>query len=150
MSSNVGVSRPATDRMRSPRWTPACSAGLGAWKPVTTFDVLGTPRAAKKAAKIRIARTKFAKGPASTISLLELVQLIGELRGATPAVTFDEWRLADQRYYVSDTRRFQAAAGWRASVDLHDGLERLYAWLIDNGITAPAPPAARAALAQSR
>ena len=89
-------------------------------------------------------------GPASTISLLELVQLIGELRGATPAVTFDEWRLADQRYYVSDTRRFQAAAGWRASVDLHDGLERLYAWLIDNGITAPAPPAARAALAQSR
>jgi CDP-paratose 2-epimerase len=89
-------------------------------------------------------------GPANTVSLLELVRLIGEMRGGSPAVAFEDWRLADQRYYVSDTRRFQAAARWRSTVDLHDGIERLYAWLFDNGITAPAAPAPRAALAQSR
>jgi CDP-paratose 2-epimerase len=89
-------------------------------------------------------------GPASTVSLLELVQLIGELRGVTPTVAFEDWRLADQRYYVSDTRRFQAAAEWRPAVDLHEGLERLYSWLIDNRITAPAALPPRAALAQSR
>jgi CDP-paratose 2-epimerase len=72
------------------------------------------------------------------------------MRGGSPAVAFEDWRLADQRYYVSDTRRFQAAARWRSTVDLHDGIERLYAWLFDNGITAPAAPAPRAALAQSR
>ena len=70
-------------------------------------------------------------GPANAVSLLELVDLIGELRGETCAVEFADWRHADQRYYVSDTRRFQAATGWRPRVGVREGVGRLYRWLLE-------------------
>src|ERR1051326_8612366 len=51
-------------------------------------------------------------GPANTISLLELIQLIEELQGRPPQIDFDTWRPADQQYYVSDIKQFSAATGW--------------------------------------
>lgn len=89
-------------------------------------------------------------GPQNTISLLELIELIGEMRGATPAVRHEPWRPADQRYYVSDTRRFHAATGWAPSVPADEGLERLHTWLLDERIataTRPEPAAAAPAAA---
>ena len=68
-------------------------------------------------------------GPAHTISLLELVEIIKELHGSRPRVRLDEWRLADQQYYVSDTRKFSTATGWVARVELREGIRRLYEWL---------------------
>ena len=77
-------------------------------------------------------------GPARTTSLLELMDLIRDLRGAPPAVEFAEWRVADQRYYVSDIRRFGAATGWSPRVNLAAGVARLHRWLVDNPSLAPA------------
>jgi len=68
-------------------------------------------------------------GPASTVSLLELLDLIGELEGSEPRVDFGSWRIGDQRWYVSDTRRFAAATGWSPKVGVHDGVRRLHQWL---------------------
>ena len=68
-------------------------------------------------------------GPASTVSLLELLDLIGELEGSPPRVDFGEWRIGDQRWYVSDTRRFSAATGWSPTVGVGDGVRRLHQWL---------------------
>lgn len=68
-------------------------------------------------------------GPQNTISLLELLDLIGDLHGKRPEVRFDEWRSADQQYYVSDTRRFSAATEWTQQVGVSDGVRRLYEWL---------------------
>jgi CDP-paratose 2-epimerase len=68
-------------------------------------------------------------GPANTISLLDLLDRIEELHGERPQTDFDQWRTGDQRWYVSDTRAFQAATGWRANVAADDGIERLYRWL---------------------
>lgn len=68
-------------------------------------------------------------GPENTTSLLELIDLIGELDGSRPEIEFEDWRMGDQRYYVSDTRRFTAATGWRPQVDVRRGVERLYHWL---------------------
>jgi CDP-paratose 2-epimerase len=61
-------------------------------------------------------------GPANTISLLELLDVIERLNGKKPEVTFDSWRSADQRYYVSDTRKFAQATGWRTQVDTGQGI----------------------------
>jgi CDP-paratose 2-epimerase len=77
-------------------------------------------------------------GPSRTTSLLELVARLGALVGGEPPLTFKGWRIGDQRYYVSDTRKFERRTGWRAAVDLADGLARLHAWLRE-----AAPPAAR-------
>ncbi|HXT13592.1 MAG TPA: NAD-dependent epimerase/dehydratase family protein [Candidatus Angelobacter sp.] len=68
-------------------------------------------------------------GMRNTISLLELLDLIGELHGKRPEVRFDAWRSADQQYYVSDTRRFSEATGWAQQVDVRAGVSRLYEWL---------------------
>jgi CDP-paratose 2-epimerase len=76
-------------------------------------------------------------GPARTTSLLELVGRLRSLVGTPPALTFKAWRIGDQRYYVSDTRKFTRLTGWLPRVDLGEGLARLHAWLRD-----AAPPAA--------
>jgi CDP-paratose 2-epimerase len=69
-------------------------------------------------------------GPANTVSLLELVDLIEELSGKRPGLLFEEWRVAGQRWYVSDARAFEALTGWSPQVSVRDGLARLRAWLL--------------------
>lgn len=75
-------------------------------------------------------------GPRNTASLVELVELIGALEGRTASVRFDDWRVGDQRYYVSDTRAFQSATGWKAATGVRDGVSRLHRWLIENNAAA--------------
>lgn len=70
-------------------------------------------------------------GPANTISLVEILEIIGELHSEKPLVSFAEWRPGDQRYYVSDTRKFRAATGWKPRVNVSQGIERLYQWIQD-------------------
>src|SRR5438067_12116322 len=60
-------------------------------------------------------------GPANTISLLELLDLIAALHGRRPEVRFADWRPGDQRYYVSDPRRFMQATGWRPRTGVAEG-----------------------------
>jgi CDP-paratose 2-epimerase len=76
-------------------------------------------------------------GAANTVSLLELLELIGEMTGERPAHAFEPWRPADQRYYVSDTSKLEAAVGWAPSVSVRDGLKRLAVWLRDAIPAAP-------------
>ncbi len=70
-------------------------------------------------------------GPARTLSLLELIAVIEVLDGVRPRVAFSEWRAADQRWYVSETRKLEAALRWRPVVGLAEGVRRLHAWLHD-------------------
>jgi CDP-paratose 2-epimerase len=70
-------------------------------------------------------------GPANSVSLHEVLDLIGELRGHTPNTSFAEERAGDQRYYVADTTRFRRATGWRPLVSAQDGVERLVRWVAD-------------------
>ncbi len=68
-------------------------------------------------------------GPANAISLLELLRLIERLGIASPPPVLADWRPADQRYYVSDSRRFQKETGWRPRWTVERGLESLMEWL---------------------
>jgi CDP-paratose 2-epimerase len=68
-------------------------------------------------------------GPAQTVSLLELLDLMEARTGSRPRVRFDRERPGDQRYYVSDTRKFQAATGWQPRVGVREGVFRLFDWL---------------------
>jgi CDP-paratose 2-epimerase len=72
-------------------------------------------------------------GPAQAISLLELIELIAELHGENPVIHLADWRPGDQRYYVSDTRRFREATGWAPRVTIRQGLRLLYQWLLESG-----------------
>ena len=68
-------------------------------------------------------------GPANTTSLLEILASIGELNGARPVVAWGDWRPGDQRYYVSNFAKFQAATGWQPRVGMQEGVQRLHTWL---------------------
>ncbi|HET9730649.1 MAG TPA: NAD-dependent epimerase/dehydratase family protein, partial [Acidimicrobiia bacterium] len=78
-------------------------------------------------------------GPANTVSLLELLDTIGELHGERPEVAYHDWRVGDQRYYVSDTSEFARATGWTPKVDVATGVRKLYEWLLET--RAPATKA---------
>ena len=69
-------------------------------------------------------------GPANTISLLELLELIEQLHGTKPRVRYEGWRPGDQRYYVSDIRKFAAATGWAPRMGVEAGVGALYDWLL--------------------
>ncbi len=76
-------------------------------------------------------------GPSNTTSLIELLDHIETLHGERPEVEFDEWRAADQRYYVSDTRRFRSATDWQAKTSVAGGLDALYRWLQESRTRVP-------------
>jgi CDP-paratose 2-epimerase len=70
-------------------------------------------------------------GTANTVSLLELIDLIGNLHGQRPRVFFEGWRTGDQRYYVSNTRKFEEATGWRPRASVREGVGNLYNWSLE-------------------
>ena len=74
-------------------------------------------------------------GPDHTLSPVELVDLIAQLRGRRPEVRLAPWRTGDQRYYVSDTRAFAAVTGWQPQIGARAGVEALHGWLIEHGVT---------------
>jgi CDP-paratose 2-epimerase len=85
-------------------------------------------------AMARIERTKgtafnMGGGPDNTVSLLEMLELVGLQAGRRPEVGFGPWRVGDQRWYVSDTRRFQQLTGWSTQTRVAEGVERLCSWL---------------------
>src|SRR5690606_23897772 len=88
--------------------------------------LLGTSRRARELAGRAF---NVGGGPRNTTSLLDLVHLIEEIRGASPMVTFDGWRPGDQRYYVSATAALRRAVDWRPRTGVREGVRRLHDWL---------------------
>lgn len=73
-------------------------------------------------------------GPENTVSLLELILQLESLTGKTIDYSMDKWRPGDQKYYVSDTRKFKKMTGWSPKVNISEGLIRLFEWLLEAGI----------------
>jgi len=76
-------------------------------------------------------------GLPNSLSLLELLHRIARLNGRRPAVEFGEWRIGDQRWYVSDTAKFTRATGWQPQVSVAEGVVRLHGWLTANREAQP-------------
>jgi CDP-paratose 2-epimerase len=77
-------------------------------------------------------------GPENTLSLLELINQIAALNGVRPRLQFGDWRVGDQRWYVSDVGKFHDATGWLPRIGIDEGVRRLHRWLAeDAGIRQP-------------
>jgi CDP-paratose 2-epimerase len=68
-------------------------------------------------------------GVPNAASLLEVVNQIRALHGGC-SVSFSDWRPSDQRYYVSNTQKFQQTTGWAPRVSVKQGIEQLYDWVL--------------------
>jgi CDP-paratose 2-epimerase len=77
-------------------------------------------------------------GASNAASLLEIIDLIEELEGTRPLTSFEGWRIADQKFYVSDITRFHDAFGWKPRVSVEVGLGALHRWLSEHRVPAKA------------
>lgn len=80
-------------------------------------------------------------GPGNATSLVELIALLRELNGRMPDISFGPTRAGDQLFYVSDTRKFEAATGWRPATNVRSGVDRLVRWLASRHRPEAARPA---------
>lgn len=71
-------------------------------------------------------------GPSNVMSLLDLLDYLGERSGEKVAYKSDEWRPGDQRVFVSDISRAASELGWSPKVAWRDGLGLLYDWVAAN------------------
>jgi CDP-paratose 2-epimerase len=67
-------------------------------------------------------------GPSFTMSLLELLALLEKGIGHKIPVTYQEWRPADQRIYVSDIRKSISELGWKPRVAPDGGVTQILDW----------------------
>lgn len=89
-------------------------------------------------------------GPANTLSILELIELLNNETGRQICPTFAPWRPGDQRLFIACISKAEQQLGWRPLVSPQQGVSRLAAWvreereLVDrtlNGlIHTPIPP----------
>lgn len=78
-------------------------------------------------------------GPVNAVSLRELIARLERTEGRQIEVSFEDWRVGDQRYYVSDTHAFSDSTGWRAQTSMESGLDALCCWLAGSGMTLRQP-----------
>ena len=71
-------------------------------------------------------------GPENTLSLLELLDLIGKLERRPVEHSFSAWRPGDQRVYVSDIRKARQELGWAPRVAPGPGVRLLRDWMAAN------------------
>jgi len=68
-------------------------------------------------------------GPTNAVSLRTLLEHVEQITGRPLDLRFDDWRAGDQRYFVADTRKAQAALGLGAPAAWQDGVTALARWL---------------------
>ena len=68
-------------------------------------------------------------GPDNQLSLLELVELLGQRLGRRLDPPFADWRPGDQKVFVCDVSRARQEFGWVPRTSAVAGVERLLAWV---------------------
>jgi len=71
-------------------------------------------------------------GPANTLSLIQLLDMLRELTGKNPRLTFADWRPADQKVYVSDISKAKELLSWEPKVNPRNGVKKLVEWVSMN------------------
>ncbi len=67
----------------------------------------------------------------NSTSLLELLDEIKQLTGNPVDIDWGPERLADQKWYVADTRKIRALLGWTTTVSIRQGLRTLRDWYLE-------------------
>ena len=72
-------------------------------------------------------------GPAHQLAIWrEFGPLLEAALGRPIPVAWEAWRPGDQRIYVSDIRKAARELDWQPHVDVAEGIERLYRWVVEN------------------
>jgi CDP-paratose 2-epimerase len=64
----------------------------------------------------------------NSISLLETINLLDELTGLRSAIEYKDWRLGDQKVYISDISKIHETTSWKPMVTAREGIGKLVNW----------------------
>ena len=88
--------------------------------------------AIERADQVAGATFNIGGGPANTLSLLELMEMLHARSGRAVSHTLRDWRPGDQPVYVSDIRHAQEKLGWVPQTSIEQGFKHLYDWIEAN------------------
>jgi CDP-paratose 2-epimerase len=71
-------------------------------------------------------------GPNNTLSILELVDWLERVHNRSLEASFTQPRTGDQRVFVADVKKAERLLGWKPTVSMEEGLNKLQAWLQAN------------------
>lgn len=71
-------------------------------------------------------------GSKRTLSLLDLLELLEEIKGSSIKVSYSDWRPGDQPVYVSDISKIEQDLGWTPKISARAGVKKLYGWVEKN------------------
>lgn len=71
-------------------------------------------------------------GRNNRLSLLELISLLEQELRIKIKVSYGEWRLGDQRVFISDNSRVKKDIGWQPTVSPPEGVGKLIEWVKEN------------------
>ena len=66
--------------------------------------------------------------PRSTVTIYQLARLVVRLAQSESAIQFVPWDFADVELRIPDVKKAERLLGFRAAVDLEDGIDRTLAW----------------------
>lgn len=59
-------------------------------------------------------------------SLIEWVEILNEYTNKPPMeISYEDWRLADHRVYISDTAKIEKELGWQAKISIPEGIAQM-------------------------
>lgn len=67
-------------------------------------------------------------GLSNAYSLLQVIKMLEQLADQSAEIKFDEARLGDQRWFVSDNSKLKNLLGWQPAVGFKSGLSELVDW----------------------
>jgi len=68
-------------------------------------------------------------GPENTLSLLELLDLLEDVTGKRNRVKYDNWRVGDQKVYISDITKVKEKLWWEIKIKPREGITRMIEWV---------------------
>jgi len=71
-------------------------------------------------------------GPNNTVSLLELLSILEKRLGKTPKISFKDWRVGDQKVYISNISKAKRDLDWEPRTSLNKGIDTLIEWINAN------------------
>jgi CDP-paratose 2-epimerase len=89
-------------------------------------------RAAEHSATITGEVLNAGGGPEHTLSLLELLDWLERVLGRPLDVRYAEPRSGDQGVFVSDVRKAEDLLGWKPTVSIEEGLNKMLQWVEAN------------------
>jgi len=94
----------------------------------------------KKMDKLKTNVFNVGGGDAKTMSLLECINYLEKRYSTNIKLKFYDWRIADQKVYISDTTKVTRMTGWKPTTNPEQLLDKIIKWLEDENNIRYASP----------